>query len=89
MVRLGGSVLNITEQASSIAKGESLPDTIRTLESYADIIVLRHPMAGAAEIAAAHAHVPVINAGDGVGDPLTGKLVSPSPERMKFSYTFS
>jgi len=68
MVRLGGSVFNITEQASSIAKGESLPDTIRTLESYADIIVLRHPMAGAAEIAAQHAHVPVINAGDGVGE---------------------
>ena len=52
MARLGGSVIPINEvRYSSVAKGESLPDTIRTLESYADVIVLRHPEVGAAAVA--------------------------------------
>ena len=50
---------------SSHAKGESLADTIRVVESYCDAIVLRHPMEGAARLAAEAAHVPVINGGDG------------------------
>jgi aspartate carbamoyltransferase catalytic subunit len=53
MERLGGSVIPINEvKYSSVSKGESLPDTIRTLECYADVIVLRHPETGSAAIAA-------------------------------------
>ena len=54
MERLGGSVIPINEvKYSSVSKGESLPDTVRTLECYADVIVLRHPETGSAAIAAA------------------------------------
>ncbi|MBU2591338.1 MAG: hypothetical protein KKC21_04875, partial [Nitrospinae bacterium] len=53
MERLGGSVIPInTVQYSSVSKGESLPDTVRTLECYADVIVLRHPDENASKIAA-------------------------------------
>src|SRR5512142_2394957 len=66
MERLGGSVIPISEvKYSSVSKGESLPDTVRTLEAYADVIVLRHPETGSAELAARYARKPVINAGDG------------------------
>jgi aspartate carbamoyltransferase len=76
MQRLGGSVINISEvRYSSVAKGESLPDTIRTLECYADVIVIRHPELGSAAIAAEAAHKPVINAGDGVGEHPTQALL--------------
>ncbi len=77
MERLGGSVIPITQgvQYSSVSKGESLSDTIRTLECYADIIVLRHPETGSAAVAAKAAHVPVINAGDGVGEHPTQALL--------------
>ena len=76
MLRLGGSVIPINEvHYSSVSKGESLPDTTRTLESYADIIVLRHPEVGAAQIAADYAHVPIINAGDGIGEHPTQALL--------------
>jgi aspartate carbamoyltransferase len=76
MERLGGSVIPINEvKYSSVAKGESLPDTIRTLECYADVIVLRHPETGSAAIAAQAARKPVINAGDGVGEHPTQALL--------------
>jgi len=76
MERLGGSVIPINEvKYSSVSKGESLPDTIRTLECYADVIVLRHPETGAAAIAAKAARKPVINAGDGVGEHPTQALL--------------
>lgn len=76
MERLGGSVIPINEVTySSVAKGESLPDTIRTLECYADVIVLRHPEVGSAELAARYARKPVINAGDGVGEHPTQALL--------------
>jgi aspartate carbamoyltransferase catalytic subunit len=69
MERLGGSVIPINEvKYSSVSKGESLPDTVRTLECYADVIVLRHPEVGSAALAAKFAKKPVINAGDGVGE---------------------
>jgi aspartate carbamoyltransferase catalytic subunit len=69
MERLGGSVISINEvKYSSVAKGESLPDTIRTLECYSDVIVLRHPETGAAATAARYARKPIINAGDGTGE---------------------
>ena len=76
MSRLGGTVIPINEvRYSSVTKGESLPDTIRTLESYADVIVLRHPEVGASEVAAEYARKPVINAGDGVGEHPTQALL--------------
>ena len=77
MERLGGIVIPITQgvQFSSVSKGESLPDTVRTLEQYADVIVLRHPEAGAAQIAADAASVPIINAGDGTGEHPTQGLL--------------
>ena len=58
-----------------MTKGESLPDTVRTLECYADVIVLRHPEAGAAATAAHYAQKPIINAGDGVGEHPTQALL--------------
>ncbi len=76
MLRLGGQVIPINNvQYSSVTKGESLPDTIRTLESYSDVIVLRHPEVGAAATAARYASKPVINAGDGVGEHPTQALL--------------
>jgi len=76
MERLGGSVIPINEvKYSSVSKGESLPDTIRTLECYADVIVLRHPETGSAAIAAKAARKPVINAGDGIGEHPTQALL--------------
>lgn len=76
MERLGGSVIPINEVTySSVAKGESLPDTIRTLECYADVIVIRHPEVGSAELAAKFSRKPVINAGDGIGEHPTQALL--------------
>jgi aspartate carbamoyltransferase len=76
MERLGGSVIPINEvRYSSVSKGESLPDTVRTLECYADVIVLRHPEVGASALAAQYARKPVINAGDGVGEHPTQALL--------------
>src|SRR5512147_659935 len=76
MERLGGSVIPISEvRYSSVSKGESLPDTVRTLEAYADVIVLRHPEMGSAELAARYARKPIINAGDGIGEHPTQALL--------------
>jgi aspartate carbamoyltransferase len=76
MERLGGSVIPINEvRYSSVSKGESLPDTIRTLECYVDVIVLRHPEVGSSALAAEYARKPVINAGDGVGEHPTQALL--------------
>lgn len=76
MQRLGGSVIPISEvRYSSVSKGESLPDTVRTLECYADVIVLRHHEVGAAAQAAEAARKPIINAGDGPGEHPTQALL--------------
>ena len=77
MERLGGSVIPITQGVhfSSVSKGETLQDTIRTLEQYSDVIVLRHPEIGSAQMAADYARVPVINAGDGPGEHPTQALL--------------
>lgn len=76
MERLGGSVVAINEvKYSSVAKGETLEDTIRTLEAYCDVVVLRHPEKGAAQRAANVASRPIINAGDGVGEHPTQALL--------------
>lgn len=76
MERLGGSVIPINEvKYSSVAKGESLPDTVRSLECYADVVVLRHPEVGASALAAKYARKPIINGGDGVGEHPTQALL--------------
>jgi aspartate carbamoyltransferase catalytic subunit len=76
MERLGGSVIPINEvKYSSVTKGESLVDTVRTLECYADLIVLRHPETGSAAAAAKAARKPIINAGDGTGEHPTQALL--------------
>lgn len=77
MERLGGKVIPITEgiQYSSVSKGESLIDSMLTLEQYCDVIVLRHPEIGSVAKAAKYAHVPIINAGDGAGEHPTQALL--------------
>ena len=68
MARLGGTSIGIDSvEASSMAKGETLSDTVRVVSGYADAIVLRHPKEGAARLASEFSTVPVINAGDGAG----------------------
>ncbi len=76
MHKLGGRVISFAEAktTSAAAKGETIADTVRVLESYADIIVIRHPLEGAAKVAADYAHVPVINAGDGAHEHPTQTL---------------
>ncbi len=76
MKRLGGEVINVTAQeASSIAKGETLADTVRVVSKYADAIVIRHPLEGSARLASEFSEVPVINAGDGAGQHPTQTLL--------------
>ncbi|MDL2219019.1 aspartate carbamoyltransferase [Ruminococcaceae bacterium OttesenSCG-928-O06] len=66
MLELGGGVLGFSSaDSSSATKGESVADTVRTVENFADIIAIRHPKEGAAAVAARYAAIPVINAGDG------------------------
>lgn len=66
MIRLGGSIIGFDNPAtSSVAKGENLKDTTKIVSNYSDILVMRHPLAGAAKAAALTADCPVINAGDG------------------------
>jgi aspartate carbamoyltransferase catalytic subunit len=66
MLRLGGQVISSAEAtSSSAAKGETIADTVRVTENYADILVIRHSYEGAAEVAADYTDLPVINAGDG------------------------
>ncbi|MBA7586352.1 aspartate carbamoyltransferase [Candidatus Atribacteria bacterium 1244-E10-H5-B2] len=74
--RLGARVVSMANAASSSsAKGESLADTIRVVDGYVDVIVMRHPMKGSAQIAADNAQHPVINAGDGTGQHPTQALL--------------
>ncbi len=77
MLRLGGSVISTenARQFSSVSKGETLEDTIRILNGYADLIVLRHYESGSARRAADVSRVPVINAGDGTGQHPTQALL--------------
>ncbi|TFF96605.1 MAG: aspartate carbamoyltransferase [Promethearchaeota archaeon] len=76
MHRLGGNVIGFQSgDVSSIKKGESLADTIRTVENYSDCIVLRHSMEGAAKMAARFAKIPIINAGSGSGEHPTQALL--------------
>jgi len=76
MSRLGGRTLGFDALGgSSVAKGETLADTIRMVDSYSDIIVLRHPQEGAARLAAHFARKPILNAGDGAGQHPTQTML--------------
>ena len=74
--RLGAQLIGFSEPAStSLQKGESLRDTIRTISNYSDIIIMRHPREGSARFASEVASVPVINAGDGANQHPTQTLL--------------
>jgi aspartate carbamoyltransferase catalytic subunit len=76
MRKLGGDVIGFAgAEASSVAKGEGLADTVKTVERYVDLIVLRHPQVNSAKSAAEHAEVPVINAGDGSNEHPTQAML--------------
>lgn len=76
MLRLGGTCINLGGvEVSSVAKGETLADTIRVVSGYADTIVLRHPKVGAARLASEFSDVPVINGGDGAGQHPSQTLI--------------
>jgi aspartate carbamoyltransferase catalytic subunit len=76
MHRLGGNVIGFAQaSATSVSKGESLSDTIHTVENYSDIIVMRHPGEGTARAAANESFLPVINAGDGSNQHPTQTLL--------------
>ncbi|HEX9863009.1 MAG TPA: aspartate carbamoyltransferase [Candidatus Bathyarchaeia archaeon] len=76
MLKLGGSVIGFAEaELASVKKGENLADTVRTVENYADVIALRHPLDGAAKLAAELSKVPIINGGSGSEEHPTQALI--------------
>ena len=76
MHKLGGSTIGFAEaELASVKKGENLADTVRTVENYADIIAVRHPLEGAARLAAEFAKVPIINGGSGAEEHPTQALL--------------
>jgi len=76
MHKLGGSTIGFAEaEIASVKKGENLADTIRVVENYADVIVLRHPLEGAARLAAEFAQIPIINGGSGAEEHPTQALL--------------
>jgi len=76
MLRLGGSAIGFAEpKVASVEKGENLADTVRVVESYADVLAVRHPLEGASREAAEFASVPIINAGSGAEEHPTQALL--------------
>jgi len=76
MLKLGGNTIGFADaENTSVKKGENLADTVRTIENYADIIAIRHPLEGAAKLAAEFAKIPVINAGSGSEEHPTQALI--------------
>jgi aspartate carbamoyltransferase len=75
MIKLGGSVISLQGENTSNQKGESLEDSIKTLNYYGDVIVLRHPEKGSSERAVNVSNIPIINAGDGNGEHPTQALL--------------
>lgn len=76
MIKLGGGAVGFAEPGvSSVEKGENLADTVRTVENYSDLLVLRHPLEGAARLAADFASIPVINAGSGAEEHPTQAML--------------
>ncbi|XP_014278471.1 multifunctional protein r [Halyomorpha halys] len=75
MQRLGGSVIYIDSESSSVQKGESLEDTVAVMAGYSDVVVIRHPEPGAISRVAQHCRKPILNAGDGTGEHPTQALL--------------
>ena len=75
MKRLGGEVLNLSSIGSSVAKGETLYDTMQMVDGYADIAVIRHPNQGAAQYSADAVEIPILNGGDGAGNHPTQTML--------------
>ncbi|MEM3622708.1 MAG: aspartate carbamoyltransferase [Candidatus Bathyarchaeia archaeon] len=76
MQKLGGSTIGFAEaEIASVKKGENLADTVRTVENYADVIAVRHPLEGAARLAAEFAKIPIINGGSGAEEHPTQALL--------------
>jgi aspartate carbamoyltransferase catalytic subunit len=76
MLKLGGSVIGFAEaEIASVKKGENLADTVRTVENYADVIALRHPLEGAAKLASEFSKVPIINGGSGAEEHPTQAFI--------------
>jgi|TARA_B100001093_G_scaffold436194_1_gene434478 aspartate carbamoyltransferase catalytic subunit len=75
MKRLGGEVLNLSSIGSSVAKGETLYDTMQMVDGYADIAVIRHPNQGAAQYSADAVDIPILNGGDGAGNHPTQTML--------------
>jgi len=76
MKRLGGDIVDMGPvESSSVKKGESLADTVRVIEGYADALVMRHPSEGSAQMASEFVDVPLINGGDGAGQHPTQTLL--------------
>src|SRR5579871_1651535 len=87
MIRLGGSVIGFADPSTSrMATGETLADTIRMLDSYSNVIVLRHRIEGSARLAGEVADVPVINAGDGSQSHPTQTLTDLYTMRNEFGH---
>ena len=75
MKRLGGSVLNFSSIGTSVAKGETLYDTMQMIDGYADVAAIRHPRQGAAQYSADAVEIPILNAGDGAGNHPTQTML--------------
>jgi aspartate carbamoyltransferase catalytic subunit len=76
MHKLGGSTIGFAEaEIASVKKGENLADTVRTVENYSDVIALRHPLEGAARLAAEFARIPILNGGSGAEEHPTQALL--------------
>jgi len=74
--RLGGRIVGFSDSgSSSVSKGESLKDTIKTVAGYTDLIVMRHPLEGSAKFASEVSNVPIVNAGDGANQHPTQTLL--------------
>ncbi|MHA1379337.1 MAG: aspartate carbamoyltransferase [Candidatus Helarchaeota archaeon] len=85
MLKLGGNVMGFDDpQSSSAAKGENLSDSIRCIESYCDIIVIRHKLEGSAKLAAEVSQIPIINAGSGTQEHPTQALLDLLTIRNEF-----
>ena len=75
MKRLGGEGVNLSSVGSSVAKGETLYDTMQMVDGYSDIAVIRHPRQGAAQYSADAIGIPILNAGDGAGNHPTQTML--------------
>jgi aspartate carbamoyltransferase catalytic subunit len=87
MYRLGGSSIGFAEPGStSVQKGENLTDTVRVVENYSDVLVIRHPLEGASRLAGEVANIPVINAGSGSEEHPTQAILDVYTMKREFSH---